>query len=92
MGLFVLYSDFSITIFKDENHEIFRISFNCSFCNVDDHFNWGSGSVLLRVKDIKKASAILGDVLKNKPKENRWDHEELCSNDLSKRAFYETGG
>lgn len=46
----------------------------------------------LRVKDVKKASEILGDVLKNKPKENRWDHEEFSSNDLSKRAFYETGG
>jgi GTP 3',8-cyclase len=46
----------------------------------------------LRVKDIKKASAILGDVLKNKPKENRWGHEKPCPNDLSKRAFYETGG
>jgi cyclic pyranopterin phosphate synthase len=46
----------------------------------------------LRSKDIKKASEILGDVLKNKPKENRWGHEDLTAKDLSRRAFYETGG
>lgn len=46
----------------------------------------------LRAKDVKKASAILGDVLKNKPKENRWSHEEIASREHSKRAFYMTGG
>ena len=43
----------------------------------------------VKKKDIKKASAILGEVLKNKPKENRWSED---SSETSNRAFYETGG
>lgn len=43
-------------------------------------------------KDIVKASSILAEVLKNKPKENRWSEEELDSREQSKRAFYQTGG
>jgi len=43
-------------------------------------------------KDIAKASSILAEVLKNKPKENRWSEEELDSREQSKRAFYQTGG
>lgn len=40
--------------------------------------------------DIDKAAAILGDVLANKPKENRWGNDD-AENDSS-RAFYQTGG
>ncbi|MGW8170073.1 MAG: GTP 3',8-cyclase MoaA [Sulfurovaceae bacterium] len=43
-------------------------------------------------KDIDKASSILAQVLKNKPKENRWSEEDLDSREQSKRAFYQTGG
>ncbi len=39
--------------------------------------------------DIKGATEVLKTVLKNKPKENRWSHEE---NEVSNRAFYQTGG
>ncbi|XPV68075.1 MAG: GTP 3',8-cyclase MoaA [Halarcobacter sp.] len=41
-------------------------------------------------QDIKKASLILKDVLKNKPEKNRWS--ELSEDEVSNRAFYETGG
>jgi len=41
----------------------------------------------IKAKDIKKASNILKEVLKNKPEKNKWGEE----NDSS-RAFYETGG
>ncbi|MDD5360199.1 MAG: GTP 3',8-cyclase MoaA [Sulfurovaceae bacterium] len=43
----------------------------------------------IKQKDIKKASEILGEVLKNKPKENRWSEND---ENLSSRAFYHTGG
>ena len=39
--------------------------------------------------DIDAATAILSDVLQNKPKENRWSESK---NEGSNRAFYETGG
>ncbi|SFV71522.1 Molybdenum cofactor biosynthesis protein MoaA [hydrothermal vent metagenome] len=42
--------------------------------------------------DIEGASQILATVLKDKPKENRWSEEELEDREISKRAFYETGG
>lgn len=45
----------------------------------------------LRQRDIKKATEILRDVLKNKPEKNRWEHNIIDSN-ISARAFYETGG
>ncbi|MEA3512018.1 MAG: GTP 3',8-cyclase MoaA [Campylobacterota bacterium] len=41
----------------------------------------------IKAKDIKKASLILKEVLKNKPEKNKWGSE-----DSSDRAFYETGG
>ncbi|WP_424688016.1 MAG: GTP 3',8-cyclase MoaA [Halarcobacter ebronensis] len=41
-------------------------------------------------KDIKKAAAILKDVLANKPEKNKWSSED--STETSTRAFYETGG
>jgi len=40
-------------------------------------------------KDILKATEVLKKVLKDKPKENRWNEE---NNETSSRAFYETGG
>jgi len=40
-------------------------------------------------KDILKATQVLKKVLKDKPKENRWNEE---NNEASNRAFYETGG
>jgi cyclic pyranopterin phosphate synthase len=42
--------------------------------------------------DIEGAANVLAQVLKDKPKENRWSEEELEDRELSKRAFYETGG
>lgn len=45
----------------------------------------------LRQRDIKKATEILRDVLKNKPEKNRWEHNIIDSN-ISARAFYQTGG
>ena len=39
--------------------------------------------------DVPKAVEILKTVLKDKPKENRWNDED---NESSSRAFYETGG
>jgi len=43
--------------------------------------------------DIKGASEVLREVLKNKPKENRWTISNSHSQeDISTRAFYETGG
>jgi cyclic pyranopterin phosphate synthase len=41
----------------------------------------------IKAKDIKKASEILREVLKNKPEKNKWG-----SDNDSSRAFYETGG
>lgn len=43
----------------------------------------------VKSKDIKEASRILATILKDKPKENRWNESE---NEVSSRAFYETGG
>ncbi|NLY03969.1 MAG: GTP 3',8-cyclase MoaA [Campylobacter sp.] len=45
----------------------------------------------LRTKDIEKASEILRDVLRNKPEKNRWEMNAV-DNQISSRAFYETGG
>jgi cyclic pyranopterin phosphate synthase len=42
--------------------------------------------------DIQGAADVLAKVLKDKPKENRWSEEELEDREISKRAFYETGG
>ncbi len=39
--------------------------------------------------DIDKASEILAQVLKDKPKENRWSEDDTQG---SNRAFYQTGG
>jgi cyclic pyranopterin phosphate synthase len=43
----------------------------------------------VREGDVDRAAEILADVLRNKPKENRWSETE---NEGSSRAFYETGG
>ena len=43
----------------------------------------------VREGDVDSAAEILADVLRNKPKENRWSESE---NEGSSRAFYETGG
>ncbi len=43
----------------------------------------------VRNNDIDRASAILAEVLRDKPKENRWSESD---NEGSNRAFYETGG
>ena len=43
--------------------------------------------------DIKAAAEVLATVLKDKPKENRWIEGELEEGqEISSRAFYETGG
>lgn len=41
--------------------------------------------------DIKVASEILREVLRNKPEKNRWENNPI-QNDISTRAFYQTGG
>jgi cyclic pyranopterin phosphate synthase len=46
----------------------------------------------VKAGDVEGASQILATVLKDKPKENRWSEEELEGREISKRAFYETGG
>ncbi len=46
----------------------------------------------VRKGDIQGAADVLALVLKDKPKENRWSEEELEGKEISKRAFYETGG
>jgi len=43
----------------------------------------------LRDDNIDKAMEILDEVLRNKPEKNNWNIEE---NEISSRAFYETGG
>ena len=40
--------------------------------------------------DVKAASEVLREVLKNKPEKNKWSDE--ANNETSSRAFYETGG
>ena len=42
--------------------------------------------------DIEGASRVLAQVLKDKPKENRWSESPVEGEDISARAFYETGG
>ena len=42
--------------------------------------------------DIQGAANVLAQVLKEKPKENRWSEEEREEREISTRAFYETGG
>ncbi len=43
--------------------------------------------------DVESASQVLAQVLKDKPKENRWIEGELEEGqEVSSRAFYETGG
>ncbi len=43
--------------------------------------------------DVESASEVLAQVLKDKPKENRWIEGELEEGqEVSSRAFYETGG
>ena len=42
--------------------------------------------------DIQGAADVLAQVLKDKPKENRWSEDNPDEEDISTRAFYETGG
>jgi len=52
-------------------------------------------SIAKAVKEgnIEEASQVLATVLKDKPKENRWMDESVdSSQEISERAFYETGG
>ena len=42
--------------------------------------------------NIEAASQVLAKVLKDKPKENRWSEDNPNEEDISTRAFYETGG
>jgi cyclic pyranopterin phosphate synthase len=47
----------------------------------------------VKAGDIEGASEVLAQVLKDKPKENRWsDGLEEEGQEVSQRAFYETGG
>jgi len=42
--------------------------------------------------NIEGAANVLAQVLKDKPKENRWNEFDPNDEDISARAFYETGG
>ncbi|PHS39862.1 MAG: GTP 3',8-cyclase MoaA [Sulfurovum sp.] len=42
--------------------------------------------------DIQGAADVLAQVLKDKPKENRWSEDRPTEDNISSRAFYETGG
>ena len=42
--------------------------------------------------DIQGAADVLAQVLKDKPKENRWSEDRPNEDNMSSRAFYETGG
>ncbi len=42
--------------------------------------------------DIQGAADVLAQVLKDKPKENRWSEDNPNEENISTRAFYETGG
>ena len=42
--------------------------------------------------DIQGAADVLAQVLKDKPKENRWSEDNPNEDNISTRAFYETGG
>jgi cyclic pyranopterin phosphate synthase len=43
--------------------------------------------------DIEGASKVLAKVLADKPKENRWNEDDNDkTQEVSARAFYETGG
>ena len=46
----------------------------------------------VKAGDIEAASQVLAQVLKDKPKENRWSEDNPNEEDISTRAFYETGG
>jgi len=47
----------------------------------------------VKAGNIEEASQVLATVLKDKPKENRWMDESVdSSQEISERAFYETGG
>jgi len=46
----------------------------------------------VKAGDIEGASQVLAQVLKDKPKENRWSEDNPEEEELSTRAFYETGG
>ncbi len=46
----------------------------------------------IKNRDIKGASEVLAKVLRDKPKENRWSIESMENEDISTRAFYQTGG
>jgi len=47
----------------------------------------------VKAGDIEGASQVLASVLKDKPKENRWMDDSVDSTqEISERAFYETGG
>ncbi len=46
----------------------------------------------VKAGDIEAASQVLAKVLKDKPKENRWSEDNPNEEDISTRAFYETGG
>jgi len=46
----------------------------------------------LKKGDVEGAADVLAQVLKDKPKENRWSEDNPNEEDVSTRAFYETGG
>lgn len=49
-------------------------------------------SKAVKAGDIEGASQVLAKVLADKPKENRWTEDDEDDKDISRRAFYETGG
>ena len=56
---------------------------------VPGHIHLNTLAEAVKKGDIKTAALVLKEVVKNKPEKNRWGADE---DDISSRAFYETGG
>ncbi len=91
-------------LFMLENGYIFGLinPHNCDFCSTCNRIRLSSEGLLIpclyfdegrsilkamKSGDLASAKQILADVLANKPEKNRWQDDEI-----STRAFYETGG
>ena len=91
-------------LFVLENGYIFGLinPHNCDFCSTCNRIRLSSEGLLIpclyfdegrsilkamKSGDLASAKQILADVLANKPEKNRWQDDEI-----STRAFYETGG
>lgn len=95
------------SLYELENGYIFGIidPHNHDFCDTCDRIRLTAEGLLipclyfdealsikeaLRQKNIQKSLDILKQVLKNKPEKNRWSNDD--DQEISNRAFYQTGG